>query len=918
MALSLEIVDSRTHLVQFYEDERTLKKAVSEFFASGAPAIVIATPEHRAEFRRMCRGDVVMLDARETLATFMVGGMPDRNRFEEVVGRLLDEMIAKHPAEVVYAYGEMVDLLWRDGNQRAALQLEELWNEAGARRRFHLLCAYAMGNFYTSDGTRGFDAVCHAHTHVLPLDDSRVRMLERELVERKELEIALRDARAETETLYRIHRVLHEDLSVETVVQRLTDQATAVCRAQFGAFFYNLVDDRGESYTLYTLAGVPREKFAGFPMPRNTEIFGPTFRGEGVVRLDDVTRDPRYGKNAPYHGMPPGHPPVRSHLAVPVIAVGGEVLGGLFFAHAEPGVFTAADERLVVAIAGQAATAIHNARLFEGERGARRHAETSQQRTELLQSITAALARPLGADEAARIVVKELRKLLGADAGAVLLVDEAGERIETLLIDGDYEPQSAAEVQQMPLATDIPICAAARTGTIRWAVGRAAIARHAPDMIPVRGGKPIKTWGAVPLMFEGRTIGALGFRCANERDLTADEAALLLAVARQCAAAIERARLFEAAQAARAEAESANRAKDEFLAMLGHELRNPLSPILTAVQLMRMRGDQSSLKEQNIIERQVKHLIHLVDDLLDVTRIERGKVDLEPRPVLMSTILARALEIAAPLIEERRHDLRVETSEHELWVNADEVRMCQVVTNLLTNAAKYTDPGGTIEVTTRRDGSDVVLAVRDNGVGMPPELLPRVFDLFVQGERTADRRQGGLGLGLSLVKNIVAMHGGSVSAHSAGARHGSEFVVRLPLLVTPARTEVPDAERAGVEVVRRRVMVVDDNEDAAALLADMLRSVGHDVLVAHDGADALARSQPFAPDVAVLDLGLPGMDGYQLARALGERFPSVRVMALTGYGRERDREGTKAAGFEAHFTKPVAFGKLLAAIEITR
>jgi PAS domain S-box-containing protein len=382
----------------------------------------------------------------------------------------------------------------------------------------------------------------------------------------------------------------------------------------------------------------------------------------------------------------------------------------------------------------------------------------------------------------------------------------------------------------------------------------------------------------------------------------------------------ERTLLLDQATIARAQAESASRAKDEFLAMLGHELRNPLAPILTALQLMRRRGDTAS--EHALIERQVKHLVTLVDDLLDVSRITRGRVELNRRVIEVSTAVTRALEQAAPLIEGRGHQLHVEI-EPNLLVDADETRLAQVFSNLLTNAAKYTDRGGHIWVTVFRREANVLVTVRDTGNGLPADMLPHVFDLFVQGKRTLDRSEGGLGLGLAIVRSLVALHGGSVAARSEGVGKGSEFEVRLPLSNSPLVATARDRGSARPEPQReqshssRRVLVVDDNVDAAEVLAEALDDLGYATSVAYDGPSALEAAAEFTPDVALLDIGLPIMDGFELARRMREErraSPELRLIALTGYGQRTDRERSAAAGFDRHLIKPVDIDALDRAI----
>ncbi|HET6440121.1 MAG TPA: ATP-binding protein [Anaeromyxobacter sp.] len=358
--------------------------------------------------------------------------------------------------------------------------------------------------------------------------------------------------------------------------------------------------------------------------------------------------------------------------------------------------------------------------------------------------------------------------------------------------------------------------------------------------------------------------------------------------------------------ALRREAESAVRAKDEFLAMLGHELRNPLAPILTAVEVLRLRGEGAFAREQAIIERQAHHMIRLVDDLLDVARVARGQVKLMHRRLPLSGAVGRAVEMVSPLLEEKAHRL-VLSVPGDLWVHGDEARLAQVFANLLSNAAKFTPGGGRIEVAARATGGKVAVVVRDDGAGIAPDLLPRVFDLFVQGDRRLDRAQGGLGLGLALARTLVQAHGGRVEARSEGPGRGSEFTVELPLCHPPqgeptAAPPVPVLERGQA----RRVLVVDDNRDAADLLAEGLRLHGHEVRVAYDGPEALQAAEQLDPEVALLDIGLPVMNGYELARRLREAGRErCFLVAVTGYGQETDRARALECGFDHHVVKPV-------------
>lgn len=373
----------------------------------------------------------------------------------------------------------------------------------------------------------------------------------------------------------------------------------------------------------------------------------------------------------------------------------------------------------------------------------------------------------------------------------------------------------------------------------------------------------------------------------------------------------ERSRLQRRVEEQAAVLADLDRRKDEFLATLAHELRNPLAPIRNSLQIMKLPGVDAAAVERsrNVIERQVQQMVRLVDDLMDVSRIVQGKVELRTERVELSTVVARAVETARPVIDANGHDLAISIPSESLPLEADVVRLAQVVGNLLTNAAKYTEPGGRIRLTAQRDGDEAVLRVTDTGIGIAPDMLPKVFDLFVQVDPIATRSQGGLGIGLMLVKNLVGLHRGTVEAHSAGLGTGSEFVVRLPLGSRErGRAELPDVgEKPDEPHPGRRVLVVDDNVDAADSLATLLRLSGHEVRVAHDGAAALAVVRDYRPDIAFLDIGMPGMDGYEVARRLRAQpgLERALLVALTGWGSPEDRRRTTDAGFDHHLVKPV-------------
>jgi len=559
-------------------------------------------------------------------------------------------------------------------------------------------------------------------------------------------EEALRDETKALELMKSATETLASTIDLRQLMQAITDAATQLTGAEFGAFFYNGKDDNGDAYMLYTLSGAPRDAFAHLGQPRPTKVFGPTFYGSAPIRSDDIRKDPRYGSMAPHHGMPPGHLPVVSYLAASIISRSGEVMGGLFFGHSQSAMFSERSEELIGAFVVQASIAIDNARLYD-----------------------------------------------------------------------------------------------------------------------------------------------MAQRAAQERE-----------------------HLLASERAARAEAERHNKMKDEFLAMLAHELRNPLAPITSAAQLLRLPevNEGLRLKASNIISRQVRHMTELVDDLLDVSRVTRGLVKLENEILDLNKVAMAAVEQARPHIEERQHALTVELPDEPVPVEGDRTRLIQVLVNLLNNSAKYTPPGGCIVLAVTAGDTTAEVSVCDNGTGIDAQLLPHVFDLFTQADRAPDRSQGGLGIGLALVKSIVRMHNGQVAAHSDGPQQGTSMTVALPL----AHAEVGQIVRSGEGSGEARpltVTVVDDNGDAGQSLAVLLRAHGHAVHVHEDAADTLDRADP-ATEVFILDIGLPDMTGYELARRLRRdaRHAHAVYVALTGYGQPRDRELSKQAGFDHHLVKPVEIGKL--------
>ncbi len=586
------------------------------------------------------------------------------------------------------------------------------------------------------DGTR-----IHVSLNVSPIRDADGKIIgaskiARDVTTQKRVDEALRQERRVLELLNATGASIASQLDLEALVQTVTDAATQLSGARYGAFFYNVIDQHGESLLLYALCGAPREAFEKFGVPRNTPLFNQTFHGLSVVRSADITQDPRYGQMAPHHGMPEGHLPMRSYLAVPVVSRNGTVIGGLFFGHQEPGVFTERAEQLVVGVAAQAAIAIDNARLYE------------------------AAQREIASRERAEAALRE-----------------------------------------------------------------------------------------------------------------------------------------------------ADRRKDEFLATLAHELRNPLAPIRQAALISQSAAATDAQKRwsHNVISRQVQHMSLLLDDLLDVSRITRGRLELRTQMTELAAIIDAAVETARPAIDIKRHVLSIDIPKSPVHFAADPLRIAQVLSNLLTNAAKYTDPEGQIRLTAVRSEDAVTISVTDSGIGIPPEATERVFAMFSQVQSNQDRSEGGLGIGLALAKGLVELHGGQIQAKSAGTGQGSEFVVRLPLSAGGASKNGESGGISTAPKTSRRVLIADDNRDAADSLGALLEMEGHEVTVVHDGAQALAAFAQTRPEIALLDIGMPGLNGYEVARRVraGALGRTVTLIAVTGWGQDRDKAQALAAGFNHHFTKPI-------------
>jgi signal transduction histidine kinase/ActR/RegA family two-component response regulator len=586
---------------------------------------------------------------------------------------------------------------------------------------------------------------------------------EDDLIKTKE---ALEEETRILELLNKSGTELASKLDLESLVQAVTDAGTELSGAEFGAFFYTASNAAGDVFTLYTLSGAPREAFEKFGQPRATPIFAPTFRGEGVIRIADVRKDPRYGQMAPHHGMPPGHLPVCSYLAIPVVGRAGEVIGGLFFGHRLPDVFSERSERLIVGIAAQAAIAIDNARLFEQ-------------------------------------------------------------------------------------------------------------ARRAAD---------------------------------------------------------ERSQLLEAERSARAEVERIGLIKDEFLATLSHELRTPLNAVLGWAELLlsRVSGTDSDTHHGlEVIARNARAQAQLIEDLLDMNRIVSGKIRLDVQRIELLPIIEAALDSVAPSALAKSITLRKTVDPKASPVLGDPNRLQQVVWNLLTNAVKFTPKGGKIDLIVQRVNSHIEIIVHDSGIGISLEFLPHLFERFRQADSSMTRKYGGLGLGLSIVKQLIELHGGSVRAQSSGEGHGSTFTIALPVRAVrqhaaaprehPTTGTMPALRTPVVSLAGIRVLVVDDEADARDLLQSVLTEANAEVLTAESADAALALVKAQRPDLIVSDIGMPVRDGYDFIRDVrglsasgGGRIPAI---ALTAFARSEDRTRAMLAGYQVHVSKPIEPQELVATVK---
>jgi PAS domain S-box-containing protein len=611
---------------------------------------------------------------------------------------------------------------------------------------------------------------------------------------------------------------------------------------------------------------------------------------------------------------------VRSTLLVP-LKVRGQAIGVLSLTRNHPGeAHTLDDQSWFQDLADRAAMAIANARLYQQAQQARQQAEETADRTARLQSVTAALSESLTPAQVAEVIVDQSLAVLNASSAIVAILDENGTELEIVHSFG-YQQDFPQAWRRFPITTPVPLAQAVRTGEPIWEEStQERIARY-PHLADVYAQLNYAAWISLPLMVEGRAVGGVSINFAQFSPLSDDDRAFMLALAQQCAQAIVRAQLYEAERQARDEAEAANRIKDEFLAVLSHELRSPLNPILGWVKLLRSRNlDEKAVdRALDTIERNAKLQTQLIEDLLDVSRILQGKMVLNVCPVNLATVIEAALETVRLAAQTKGISIQLMLDPEVGPVAGDSGRLQQIVWNLLSNAVKFTPSGGQVEVRLQQVGDGAQIQVKDTGKGISPEFLPHVFECFRQADSKTTRQFGGLGLGLAIVRHLTELHGGTVRAESSGEGQGATFTVQLPLMIVAPESSA-NCERFAIPANLNgvRILFVDDEADMRELAEFILTEYGAKVSLASSAIEALSLLTEFKPDLLISDIGMPEMDGYMLMRQLRMRSPQqggqIPAIALTAYAGEINQQQALAAGFQSHIAKPVEPEVLVRAI----
>ena len=688
----------------------------------------------------------------------------------------------------------------------------------------------------------------------------------------------------EAKKLPQVGQLLAAELDVRTIAQRATDAATRLTGARFGAFFAGEVDARGH-HALHALSGAPREVFGRVGLPRSTALLASTLAGKQVVRLDDASKDSRYGRTAPHFGLPRGHLPVRSYLAVPVISRTGAAHGALLLGHPEPAAFAERDERIVVELARHAAVALDNAHLHSALEDALREeqvARTAVSERTRLEALAAEVGTTLTLAEDRRAVLQRCAEAmvrhLEAGLARIWTVGEA-DRLDLLASAGLSSPRLDGGDARLPVGrSEIDLIVEQRRPVVIDRVYDDPRIRD-PEWARQEG---MAAFAGYPLKIDDRLLGVMAvfarapFSAATGERMAAIAATIARDLERRHREDERSERLAREGEV-RAAAEAASASREEFLTMLGHELRHPLAAIRGV--LAACGDDEHRVPMLDIARRQVDQVADLVDHLRDLVDVTQGAVELHRERVSLARVVERGVKRARPPLEEGDPVLSLSLPPERIELDADPARLEQMVASLLESVARDSEPGSRIEILVEREGEEAVLRVRNH-------------DMTAGGPLA-------LGLGPSVVRKLVELHGGRVEMPGSAPGLAPDVVVRLPAL------PCAEVERER-EVGRARVLLVDDNHDAANGLATLLGLLGHEVQVVHDGPTALAAARSNTPDVALVDIGLPGMDGYAVAQRLRERSgKKVMLVALTGFGSEEDRKRAQAAGFDHHLVKPV-------------
>ncbi|WP_088889281.1 ATP-binding protein [Leptolyngbya ohadii] len=611
---------------------------------------------------------------------------------------------------------------------------------------------------------------------------------------------------------------------------------------------------------------------------------------------------------------------LKSAIVAPLRAR-GRVLGSISFVFAESDRhYSMGDLELAEDLARRAAIAIDNAHLYHTAQQAKHAAETAADRTARLQTVTAALSESLTPEQVAEVIVEQSMATLEATAALVVLVSKDRTELEIVKSVG-YAEDLVKSWRRFSIDTDVPLAEAIRTGEPAWMESFIDRISRYPHLASVYRRYDFESWMALPLVVEGISVGGLLLSFKEFRNPSQDDRNFVLALSRQCAQAIFRAQLYEAERNARAEAEQANQVKDEFLAVLSHELRSPLNPILGWSKLLRTQKLPPEKVDQALatVERNAKLQAQLIEDLLDISRMLRGKLSLNIAPVDLTTVIQGAIETVQLAASTKFIQIETVLQSPKKTLLGDANRLQQVVWNLLSNAVKFTPYEGQIKIQLEDLNDQIQIRVTDNGKGIDPDFLPHMFEYFRQADSSTSRQFGGLGLGLAIARQIVELHGGTIQAESRGEGLGATFIVCLPVAtVAPESFIVPESLTQAVNLAGLQILVVDDEADMLSLAEFVLSQQGAQVTVAHSAAEALLKLSQSIPDVLLCDIGMPEMDGYTLMRQIRARSPeaggTISAIALTAYAGEYDRRQALAAGFQYHVSKPVAPEELVKAI----